>query len=415
MKYVIFLGDGMADLPHEPLGNKTPLDLAKKPHMDRLAAEGTLYNVRNVPEGMPPGSDTANMSAMGINPEIYYSGRSPLEAVSMGIDLKQDDLAFRTNLVTISDEADLTDCTMLDYSSGEITSSESAELISALQPIFTDPAHELYAGKSYRHCLVWHQGPQGNDLTPPHDITNRPVRDYLPKGPGARDLLDLMEKSRKILRDHPVNQKRRQRGLNTADILWPWGEGTRPALPSLEEEYGIKGAVISAVDLVQGIGICMGMKVILVEGATGTLNSNFTGKAEAAIKALQDGVDYVYIHVEAPDECGHQGDAAGKVRAIEILDETIVGPVWEYLEKNREETGEDYRLLLLPDHPTPLNLRTHTSDPVPCALYDSADKKEAKAVIYNESDCEKAAAGRNPKGHKLFAHFINTANNPFAE
>jgi 2,3-bisphosphoglycerate-independent phosphoglycerate mutase len=416
MKYVIFLGDGMADLPFAPLNNKTPLDLAHKPNMDRMAVQGSLYSVQTVPDGMPPGSDTANMSAMGIDPARYYSGRSPLEAVSMGIDMKDNDLAFRANVVTLSDEPRLEDCVMLDYSSGEITSEESAQLVATLKKQLDNREYQLFAGKSYRHLLIWHGGPRGNDLTPPHDITNRPVRDFLPKGPGADVFLELMNKSRELLVNHEVNRTRRGRGLNTADCLWPWGEGTRPSLPPLKEKYGLNGAVISAVDLVQGIGISSGMEVIHVEGATGTLSSNFKGKGEAAIQALMNDVDYVYIHVEAPDECGHQGDARGKIQAIEQIDQHIVGPVWQALERLREKTGEPYRMLLLPDHPTPLATRTHSSAPVPAVLFDSERRLEQPAdVRYDEASCERAANGRHPAGHLLFAHFIDDAVDPFAK
>lgn len=408
----------MSDLPYEGLNHQTPLDLAYKPHMDRLAAHGQLYSVKNVPDGMPPGSDTANMSAMGINPAKYYSGRSPLEAVSMGIDLAEDDLSFRVNLVTLSGESELADCTMIDYSSGEITSEESGRLIAALKPALDTEAHELFAGKSYRHCLVWHGGRPHNALTPPHDITNRPVRTFLPEGPGKELFRQLMEKSREILADHPVNLKRRERGLRTADCLWPWGEGTRPKLPNLYERYGVHGTVISAVDLVQGIGICLGMNVMHVKGATGNLQSDFAGKGKAAIAALLGGSDYVYLHVEAPDECGHQGDAAGKVKAIELIDEHIVGPVVAALEKHRRETGEPYRVMVMPDHPTPLATQTHSADPVPCVLFDSESRQSPTDCIYNEICCQAATAaagGRMPKGYQLFAHFIDPNVDPFAD
>ena len=275
--------------------------------MDLIANFGKLCTVKNVPDGMNPGSDTANMSAMGFDPRKLYSGRSPLEAVSLGIDMADDDVSFRVNLVTLSEEKNLADCTMVDYSSGEITSSESALLIADLAKELNTPERELYAGKSYRHCLIWHGGPKHNDLTPPHDISGKKIENYLPAGPGAEVMLDLIQRSREILRDHPVNLKRRDRGLNEAVCLWPWGEGTRPSLPNLFDVYGVKGAVISAVDLVQGLGICCGMDVINVPGATGTLATNFDGKAKAAIDALLNDVDYVYIHLEAPDECGHQG------------------------------------------------------------------------------------------------------------
>ncbi|HHX36463.1 MAG TPA: cofactor-independent phosphoglycerate mutase [Clostridiaceae bacterium] len=431
MKYVIFLGDGMADLPLTELDQQTPLDVAAKPHMDLMATYGALYTVRNVPLGMSPGSDTANMSAMGFDPRQYYSGRSPLEAVSLGIKMADTDVSFRVNLVTLSKEDHLADCTMIDYSSGEITSEESACLIADLAKTLNTTERKLYAGKSYRHCLIWHGGPLDNQLTPPHDISGRNIGDHLPAGPGAKIMLDLMEQSRLILRDHPVNLDRRRRGLNEATCLWPWGEGTKPSLPNLYDSYGINGAVISAVDLVQGLGICSGMDIIKVPGATGTLSTNFKGKAEAAISALDHSVDYLYIHMEAPDECGHQGNLAEKIEAIERIDHKVIGPVWRSLEANRRQSGENYRLMVMPDHPTPIQVMTHTADPVPCAIYDSSavDDHVASSVaealasdgkvkdtdahlIYCERNAEAAAQRderyRNVEGYKLFARFINT-------
>lgn len=435
MKYVTILGDGMSDRPFPALGDHTPLELATKPNMDRAAAEGRLFLVKNVPDGMPPGSDTANMSAMGFDPAQSYSGRSPLEAVSMGIEMSDNDLSFRTNLVTLEGEGPLSEGRMIDYSSGEITSAESKILIEMLNDELKTDDRAIYPGKSYRHCMIWKGGPRGNDLTPPHDITGRDLADYLPKGPGAEVLLDIMEKSRILLKDHPVNLKRRAEGKNEATCLWPWGEGTRPSLPGLSDIYGVKGAVISAVDLVQGIGICCGMDVILVDGATGNLETNFPGKGEACIKALEDGNDYVYVHIEAPDECGHQGDYEGKVRSIELIDRHILGPVWDYLEENRRRTGEPYRIMVMPDHPTPLAIRTHSSDPVPCALYDSekaadraVDNSSASgngssaevtgstvAARYTEAAAQEASGGKTVRGHRLFAHFIDDTVDPFED
>lgn len=416
MKYVIFLGDGMADWPCEALDGQTPLQRAHKPNMDRIARRGQLCQVRNVPDGMHPGSDTANMSAMGFDPRCYYSGRSPLEAVSMGIELADGDLSYRVNLVTLSADGPLENCTMLDYSAGEITTAEAAELIRDLAAALTDEDWALFAGKSYRHCLVWRQGPGGAVLIPPHDITNQPIAPHLPQGSGADRLMGLIEQSRTVLKDHPINRARRARGLNEAVCLWPWGEGTRPSLPALSEQYQVSGTVISAVDLVQGIGLCCGMSVVQVPGATGNLSSDLTGKGQAAIDALAGGSDYVYIHVEAPDECGHQGDAAGKITAIERIDCEIIEPVWHYLQQHREATGESYRLMVMPDHPTPLAIRTHSSDPVPCALFDSEIHRAGldtgnPDITYCETAAA-AAAESNPahglvEGHRLFARFIN--------
>ncbi len=422
MKYVIFLGDGMADLPTAFPGGKTPLDLANKPHMDRLATTGRLYSVHTVPAGFTPGSDVANMAVMGLDPKQYYSGRSSLEAVSMGVDLKETDLSFRVNLVTLTGTGALPTCTMADYSAGEISTAEARKLIEFLAAELGSPDGKLYPGVSYRHCYIKNEGQGGNHLTPPHDITGRKLDGHLPTGPEGTLLLQLIEESRRLLKDHPVNLDRRARGLNEATALWPWGEGRRPSFPSLQETYGIRGAVISAVDLVQGIGLCAGLEVIKVPGATGTLTSNFTGKAKAAITALQAGTDFVYLHMEAPDECGHQGDAAGKVKAIEIIDNEVIKPVWDYLEASRQKTGEDYRLLVLPDHPTPLALQTHTADPVPAALFDSrtaaagggkstaSDGETAAFVNYSEQAVQRQLQ-TNPaetaiEAGDLFRHFI---------
>lgn len=411
MKYLSVLGDGMADLPLPELNGKTPLEIAHKPNMDRLAALGKQGLVMNVPEGMSPGSDVANMSAMGINPAPYYSGRSPLEAVSMGIQLQEGDIAFRTNLVTLSDEKELADCRMLDYSAGEISSAEAAELIDALKAQLDWGPRKLYAGKSYRHCMVWPLGPTLCALTPPHDIFGKVVGEFLPTGEGADELLALMEASRHILARHPINLARVAAGKNPATSIWPWGLGSRPAFPSFAERFEKKGSVISAVDLVQGIGVVAAMEVLQIEGATGTLHSNFKGKAEAAIDAFRRGQDFVYVHLEAPDECGHQGDIQGKIKAIELVDSEILAPILHYLESEKKRSGEDFRVYVLPDHPTPLALRTHTSDPVPYILYDSG-LNGMDAAVPNPalSYTEKNAAAQNPHvevGFELFARFMS--------
>lgn len=377
MKYIVMLGDGMADYPVEALGGKTPLEAAKKPNIDRLAAGGELGMVKTVPDGMKPGSDVANLSAMGYNPLECYTGRSPLEAVSIGIQMSETDVAFRCNLVTLSDETDYEQKTMVDYSSDEITSGEAAELIAAVNEVFQTEEILFYAGISYRHCMIWHEGPVGLDLTPPHDISDRKVTGHLPKNPV---ILDLMKRSYDVLKNHPVNLARVERGLHPANSIWLWGEGTKPGVSSFKGIYGVNASVISAVDLIKGIGMCADMKVIEVEGATGNIDTNFNGKCEAALQTLLDGQDYVYIHVEAPDECGHRGEIENKVRAIELIDELIVGPLLAGLEKANEE----YSILVMPDHPTPLAIKTHTSDPVPYLIYRSNDILNSGAETYTE-------------------------------
>lgn len=377
MKYVVMLGDGMADYPVEALGGKTPLQVAKKPHIDQLAAHGELGMVKTVPEGMKPGSDVANLSAMGYDPLECYTGRSPLEAVSIGIEMSDTDVAFRCNLVTLSDEPDYGQKTMVDYSSDEITSAEAAELIAAVNEAFQAEALLFYPGISYRHCMIWKEGPVGLDLTPPHDISDQKVTGHLPVNPV---ILDLMKRSYDLLKDHPINQARISRGLHPANSIWLWGEGTRPGVSRFQEAYGVRGSVISAVDLIKGIGICAGMKVIEVEGATGNIDTNFRRKGEAALQTLLDGQDLVYIHVEAPDECGHRGEMENKIRAIELIDEEIVGPLLQGLEAAHEE----YSILVMPDHPTPLAIKTHISDPVPYVLYRSAKPVDSGISTYTE-------------------------------
>lgn len=377
MKYIVMLGDGMADYPVEALGGKTPLEVAKKPNIDRLARGGRLGMVKTVPDGLKPGSDVANLSAMGYDPLKCYTGRSPLEAVSIGIQMDDTDVAFRCNLVTLSDDAEYAEKTMVDYSSGEITTAEAAELIRAVDEAFRTDEILFYPGISYRHCMIWHQGPVGLNLTPPHDISDRKITEYLPQNPV---ILELMKRSYEILKDHPINQDRIARGLNPANSIWLWGEGTRPGVTGFEAAYGVKASVISAVDLIKGIGLCAGMKVIEAEGATGNIDTNFKGKGEAALKTLLEGQDLVYIHVEAPDECGHHGDLEGKIQAIERIDQDIVGP----LLKGLEAAGEDYSILVMPDHPTPISIKTHISDPIPYLLYCSTDVTDSGIDTYTE-------------------------------
>lgn len=382
MKYIVVLGDGMADWKLDDLGGKTPLQYAEKPHIDALAAHAEVGLCRTVPEGFKPGSDVANLSVMGYDPHECYTGRSPLEAVSIGIDLKDTDVTLRCNLVTLPDEEKYEDRRMLDYSAGEISTAEARQLIESLKKEFDSSDFTLYAGVSYRHCLVAHGGVCGHTLTPPHDITGKPIRDFLPQGPQAELYLRMMKRSADILKDHPVNAARRAAGKNPANSAWFWGEGTKPALENFREKFGKRGGVISAVDLVKGIGILAGMKVIEVEGATGNYDTNFAGKADAALHALlQDGLDFIYIHMEAPDECGHQGDIAHKVYSIEQIDSRVVARLTEGLRK----AGEDFRMLICPDHPTPIAVRTHVADPIPYLLFDSRKQVSGPSSYDEES------------------------------
>lgn len=354
MKLVVILGDGMADQPLEALGGRTPLQVAHIPNMNRLAKDGRNGLARTVPEGMPPGSDVANLSIVGYEPSRYYTGRAPLEAAAMGLALAADDIAFRCNFVTVANGI------MLDYSAGHITSEEGRELVRALRPLM--PAGRLYAGMDYRNLLILKAGAEAI-CTPPHDISDQPIEDYLPRGRDSEQLIGLMEASRQILASHPVNLKRIAEGKRPANMIWLWGQGPAPAMPTFQEKYGLKGAMISAVDLLKGIGVYAGMEVISVPGATGNIDTNYEGKVRAALEALRR-LDFVYLHVEAPDEAGHEGDLEQKVRAIELFDSQIVGPMIEGL----RASGEPWQVLLMPDHATPIPLRTHTREPVPFAI-----------------------------------------------
>lgn len=369
MKYVIVLGDGMADLPMECFGGKTPLEVANKPNIDKLAKSAEVGIVRTVPEGMKPGSDIANLSVLGYNPRQFYTGRSPLEAVSIGVEFDVTDVTFRTNLVTLSDELVYSDKKMLDYSAGEISTEEARVLINAVQDKLGGDEWSFHAGISYRHCLLLKNGDTGADLTPPHDIYGKVVGEYLPKGVNGEILRGFMEKSYDILKDHPVNLDRIKRGLKPANSIWFWGEGRKPNLPNFKEKTGLSGAMISAVDLLKGIAMVAGMESIDVPGATGNIDTNYIGKAQYALDALKRN-DFVYIHVEAPDECGHRGEAENKVKAIEDIDSLIVKTLVDGLE------GEDYVIAVLPDHPTPISIRTHSSTPVPYLIYRSTEKFE---------------------------------------
>lgn len=400
MKYVLILGDGMADYPVPQLNNKTPLQYAKKPNIDSLAKNAEVGMVKTVPDDLSPGSDVANLSVMGFDPQKYYTGRSPLEAVSMGLELSDTDVALRCNLVTLSDEEDYSNKTMIDYSSDEISSAEAKELIEAVNARLKNDNFCFYPGISYRHCLIWSNGSTGLKLTPPHDISGKKIADYLPKGEINKSLLDMMVKSYDILKDHPVNKARIAKGLRPANSIWLWGEGKRPSLPRFDEKYGIKGSVISAVDLIKGIGILAGLRNIEVEGATGNIHTNFLGKAQAALKELESGQDFVYLHVEAPDECGHRNEIENKVKSIELIDEQIVGTLLKGMEKY-----DDYRIMILPDHPTPLSLMTHTSEPVPFLMYQKSKPKDTGVESYSE-DQAKNTGVYFAEGYKLMDYFL---------
>lgn len=384
MKYVIILGDGMADEPIESLGGKTILEYADTPNMDALAGRSEIGMVNTVPAGMAPGSDTANLSVLGYDPRRYYSGRSPLEALSIGVPMKDNDIAFRCNFVTLSeDEGKSYDGqTILDHSSGEISTKDSAVLLEAVRAGLENEIYKFYLGTSYRHCMIW-EGGEIMPLTPPHDVLGQTIGQYLP---GDARLREMMEHSYEILKNHPLNLERKAKGLNPANSCWFWGAGSRPALDSFESKTGKRGVMISAVDLLKGIAVGAGMTNISVDGADGTLNTNYAGKAQAAVDALlKDGYDFAYIHVEAPDEMGHQGSIERKIKSVENIDALVVKTVIDGLEAG----GEPYRIIITPDHPTPIRLRTHVAKPVPYLLYDSTDTEE-RDWLYNEKDAEKS-------------------------
>ncbi|MCI6824156.1 MAG: cofactor-independent phosphoglycerate mutase [Ruminococcus bromii] len=402
MKYLVMLCDGMADEPNEALGGVTPMEKADKPCMDSLAAKAEVGMVKTVAEGLKPGSDVANLSVLGYEPAVYYSGRSPLEAVSIGIDLSETDVTLRCNLVTLSDEPEYSDKTMVDYCGGDISTPEAKELIDYIQKNLGDDTFSFYPGVSYRHCLVWKNGnPHPGELTPPHDISNRVIKDYIPKGDDTAKLYDLMKKSYDLLKDHPINKKRVAEGKRPANSIWLWGEGTKPKLDTFFKKFGKKGSMISAVDLLKGIAICAGMNSVDVDGATGYIDTNFDGKCQAAINEFKNGSDLVYIHVEAPDECGHRGEAENKVKAIEMIDKHILGPVTEFL-----KSYDDFAVLVCPDHPTPLAIKTHTSNPVPYLIYYSKNPVDSKVTCF----CEKQAKETGnyiAKGFTMMNHFLS--------
>ncbi len=382
MKYLVVLFDGMADYPIPELGGKTPLEAADTPNIDKLAKTATVGLVKSVDDGMKPGSDVANLSIMGYDPKKYYTGRSPLEAGSIGIDMKTTDVSLRCNLVTLTDEANYEDKTILDYCADDISSEDAKVLVEYLAENLNNEEFTFYNGVSYRHCLIWDNGTTDvGTLTPPHDITGKPIKEYIPNHPNAEKLYDLMKKSYDLLKDHPLNLERIKNGKRPANSIWLWGEGTRALLDDFKEKYGLKGSMISAVDLLKGIGKFANMNVVHVDGVTGYIDTNFEGKAQAAIEEFKNGQDFVYIHVEAPDECGHRNEIDNKVKAISIIDKTILGPVTEYL-----RSQGDFKVLVTPDHATPLSLMTHTNDPIPFFIYDST--KECEGV---DGFCERTA------------------------
>lgn len=400
MKYIVVLGDGMADWKIPELGDKTCLDCAKTPNLDKIAPRSEIGLCKTVPDGFKPGSDVANMSVLGFDPRKFYTGRSPLEAVSMGISLDATNVTLRCNLVTLSDGGRYEDKTMLDYSAGEISTAEASELIAYLKQYLDGEGFTLYSGIQYRHCLVVKNGSTGSVLTPPHDITDKPIKNYLPKGVNSGIYGGLMEKSYELLKNHPVNLKRIKEGKKPANSVWLWGEGTKPALENFEKTSGLKGGIISAVDLVNGIGVLADMKIIGVEGATGNYDTNFLGKANAACDELLGGLDFVYIHMEAPDECGHHGDIAHKIFSIEQIDEKVVKTIIERL-----EGAVEFAMLVCPDHPTPCAIKTHVSDPIPYLLYTNKANLSNGAVRYTESEAEKTKT-YIPDGYRLIERLL---------
>ena len=397
MKYIVILGDGMADEPMDLLGGKTPMECADTPTMDAMACAGRMGMVQNVPIGMAPGSDVANLSVLGYDPARSYSGRSPLEALSVGVDMEEDDVIFRANIVTLTEEEPYPEKTILDHSSGEISTQDADVLMDTIREHFQSEKIQFYTGTSYRHIMVWKHG-KVVPLEPPHDHLGKKIGPWLP---GEPMLKKLMEESFPLLNDHPLNVERAKEGKNKANSLWFWGAGTKPSLQNFEEKTGLKGAMISAVDLLKGIAVGAGMKVYQVPGATGSIDTNYEGKAQAAVKALlEDGCDFVYVHVEAPDEMGHQGLVKEKIQSISDLDQRLIALVKEAM----DASGEDYRMLILPAHPTPIRVRTHTGDPVPYLLYDST-RQEKKLAVFSEAEA-RAAGVYQPDGYKLIDELL---------
>lgn len=401
MKYLILVPDGAGDEEIAMLGCKTPLQAAKINHMNDLAGKGMVGLVRTIPAGIAPGSDAANLSVMGYDPSVYHTGRSPLEAVSMGIEMAETDVAFRTNLVTLNGKGVYEDLAIVDHSAGDITSQEAKILIEYIDEKLGTETIRFYPGVSYRHAMIVKEGSTDYDLTPPHDVLTQRAGDHLPKGEGAGFITEMMKMSYELLSDHPVNRERMKNGLNPANSIWIWGQGRKPSLSSFYEKYGIRGTAISAVDLIKGIALCAGLHSVDVEGATGTIHTNFSGKAQAAIEEYKKGQDFVYLHLEAPDECSHQGDLEGKIKSLELIDELVLKPILDYL----YDSGDDFKVLIVPDHRTPLSIRTHSATPVPFALYDSTRESEPDpARKFNEAEGEKGRFFEN--GFELTDYFF---------
>jgi len=405
MKYIIIVPDGMADKKIEELGDRTPMEYANLPAMDSLARDGEIGTARTIPPGMSPGSDIANLSVMGYDPHKYHTGRSPLEAISMGLELEEDDMVFRCNFVTLTNEPEYEERKMIDHSAGELKTRDSNILIDYLKDGLETDNIKFFQGVSYRNIMVWKDGPAGTKLIPPHDILEKKIGPYLPRGEGADTILELMAKSSKLLLAHPLNREKVDMGLKPANSIWLWGQGRRPYLDSFPEKFGLSGSVISAVDLIRGIGKCAGLDIVEVKGATGTIDTDFSGKAKAAVDALLSGKDFVYLHIEAPDECSHQGDVFEKIRAMELIDREIVGHIKSAMNKS----GEDYRLMVIPDHHTPISIRTHSSDPVPFLIYDSTrDNSLVAPSVSGFTEPAAAASGLHfEEGFKLADHFFS--------
>ncbi|MFI3141176.1 MAG: cofactor-independent phosphoglycerate mutase [Clostridia bacterium] len=400
MKHVVVLYDGMADYPVPSLDGKTPMMCANKPRFDAMAQKGEVGLVKTVDDSLKPGSDVANMSVMGFDPMLYYTGRSPLEAVSIGVKLEDTDVTLRCNIVTLSDEENYEDKTMVDYSAGDIGTAEAAQLIASVEELFGNELYKYYSGVAYRHCLVVSNGTvELGEMTPPHDISDKVIGPHLSTHENAAPLIEMMKKSYDMLKDHPVNKAREARGERPANSIWLWGEGKKPILPLFADLYGKKGSVISAVDLLKGIGICAGMNTPEVEGATGYIDTNFKGKAECAVKELEDGCDFVYIHIEAPDECGHRGEVENKIKAIEMIDEQVLSILLPALEKY-----DDYKVMILPDHPTPLVTKTHSRDAVPYMIYHKNGEIEGVDTINEET--AKATGNFVEKGSDIMKKFL---------
>ncbi len=404
MKYIVLVGDGMPDRPIKSIGNKTCLQKAHTPNMDRIAAEGEAGRVRTIPDGFEPGSDVANLAIFGYKPSRYYSGRAPIEAVYRGVKLAPKDIAYRCNLVTLkfTNSNQIETASMLDYSAGHITTSESQRIIKDINSKLRDDRISFYPGVSYRHLMVWKNGKHKIKCTPPHDITGKKIKKYLPVGTGDQKLKMIMEQSKEILMSHPVNRKRKQKNLSPANCLWFWGQGKKMPIPKFREKYNLKGSIISAVDLIKGLGLSAGFNVISVKGVTGYLDTNYIGKARAALRALKS-VDIVYLHVEAPDEAGHNGNIKDKIKAIEDFDSKVVGTVLKGIKKFKK-----YSILLLPDHATPVNVKSHTDEPVPFAIYRSTGLKKQTSRInsFSEDICKAKNILDFEEGHKLMDYFI---------